>query len=271
MAGDYREYEEPDERPRDKAIDAAAPRVLKIFEDSPTRVFYSTQIETQLEREFFHWITNKALLETANAGRIQRIPANVQGQTVNFYTNTRHRYWRREHQRLIDLLDRIFNPEFTQAIGRHAEMMFDSAMSRHGFTLTNARNVKSWNDRTWTETNHNLDRICVRDGIAYGVEIKNTQNYIQRDELLTKLRLCKFLGLTPLFIMRYAPKSYMHEVNQAGGFGLLFENQMYPWGHSSLLSEVRDRLGLKVDSPRDVKDGDMIRLVNWHKKKHGVR
>lgn len=258
----------PSEAPRDAVIDEALPRVLNIFEDSPARVFYSTQIETQLEREFFHWITNKALLEHGNAQRLQRMPAVVQNRTVNFYAHPKHRYWRREQQRLQGLLERIFNPEFTHAVGRHAEMMFDSALSRHGFMLTPERDVKSWRGKTWTETNHNLDRICLRDGIAYGVEIKNTQNYIQRDELYTKLRLCKHLGLTPLFIMRAAPKSYMYEIAvKYQGFGLLFEEQIYPWGHSSLLAEVRDQLGLKVQSPRDVKDGDMQRLVKWHERK----
>jgi hypothetical protein len=69
------------ERPRDEAIDAAAPRILQIFDAAPSRVFYSTQIETQLERDIFHWITNKALLELANAGKIQRMPAVVQGKS----------------------------------------------------------------------------------------------------------------------------------------------------------------------------------------------
>jgi hypothetical protein len=32
---------------------------------------------------------------------------------------------------------------------------------------------------------------------------------------------------------------------------------------------VRSRLGLKVQSPRDIKEGDMQRLVNWHLKKAG--
>lgn len=99
--------------------------------------------------------------------------------------------------------------------------------------------------------------------MAYRIEIKNTQNYIQRDELQIKLRLYQHLGLVPLFIMRSAPKSYMFDIAVKNkGFGLLFEEQIYPWGHSDLLAEVRNRLGLKVQSPRDIKDGDMQRLVN---------
>ncbi len=69
--------------------------------------------------------------------------------------------------------------------------------------------------------------------------------------------------------MRFAPKSYIHEVIQSGGFVLLFENQIYPWGHGGLLAEVRNTLGLKVHSPNDVQEGDMQRLVKWHD--HQVR
>jgi hypothetical protein len=105
---DYNDFGEPapTEPPRDSVIDEAIPRVLQVFEQAPTRVFYSTQLETQLEREFFHWITNKALLELGNARRIQRVPAIVQEKVVNFYANNKHRYWRREQSRLQALLER---------------------------------------------------------------------------------------------------------------------------------------------------------------------
>ena len=259
---DY-DYEEIEEQPRDDAVDDAIERLEAFFEESPQHLFYSTQIETRLEREFFHWITGKALLELANAGRIRRVPTIVQEKTINFYAHPRHRYWRREQREMVNLLERIFHPEFTHAIGRHGELMFDAALGRYGFRAE-ARDTNTWRGTTWTETNHNLDRIVTRDGLTYGVEIKNTQNYISRIELQTKVRLCRHLGLTPLFIMRFTPKSYIHEVNQSGGFVLLFEHQFYPMGHGALVTEVRERLGLKIHSPNEVMDGHMHRLVNWH-------
>lgn len=262
------EVEEGGGRPPDPAVAAAILRLREHFENSPQRLFYSTQIETSFEREFFHWIVGRALLELGNAGEIQRIPVPVSGQTLNFYASKKHRYLQRELRKIADLLTRMFDPEFTHAIGRHGELMFDAALGRSGFRAE-ASNTKEWDGKVWTETNHNLDRIVTRDGVAYGVEIKNSQNYIPRQELRTKLLLCGHLGVTPLFIMRFAPKSYMHEIIKAGGFGLLFEDQIYPWGHSALLSEVRDQLGLKVSSPRDIKDGDMQRLLKWHLKRLG--
>jgi hypothetical protein len=261
---DFGDYEE--ERPRDPTLDLAHRRLREFFDAAPNRLYYSTQIETSLEREFFHWITGRALLELANAQAIQRITIGVHGQSINFYAHRKYRFFQRELKATTTLLARIFDPEFTHAIGRHGELMFDAALGRAGFRAE-ATNANTWNGRTWGESNHNLDRIITRDGLAYGVEIKNTQNYIPRDELLLKIRLCRHLSLIPLFIMRFAPKAYMHEINQARGFGLLFEEQLYPWGHNTLLSEVRQRLGLKVHCPKDVKEGDMQRLLNWHLKR----
>src|SRR5207249_2133990 len=205
------DYPHEETRPRDPKVDQAIERLHAFFDASPQRVFYSIQIETSLEREFFHWITGRALLELGDSREITRIRTVIVGQRVNFYANRKHRYLRREVKAISNTLSRIFDPEFTHAIGRHGELMFDAALGRFGFRAE-AKDTMSWNGRTWQETNHNLDRIITRDGIAYGVEIKNTQNYISRGELRTKIDLCQYLGLIPLFIMRFAPKSYMYEI-----------------------------------------------------------
>ncbi len=254
---------------RDPAIENAIARLRAFFDESPRRLFYSTQIETYLEREFFHWIVGKGLLEMAESGQVQRTTFVVQQKEINFYAQLQHRYWRRELREITGLLERIFEPEFTHAIGRHGELMFDAALARVGFQIE-AVNANSWNGRAWLETNHNLDRIVTKDGFQYGIEIKNTQNYIQRDELELKIRLCQNLGLTPLFIMRFAPKSYVHKVAQNGGFVLLFEDQIYPLGHNALIVEVRARLGLKVHCPNAIPEGHINRFLNWHDRRRSA-
>jgi len=50
---DKYDYPEPEEAQRDAAIDNAILSVRAFFEASPKRLFYSTQIETSLERTFF--------------------------------------------------------------------------------------------------------------------------------------------------------------------------------------------------------------------------
>jgi hypothetical protein len=265
--GEFEDFADPQEYHRDDpATDQAKDRLRALFDAEPKRVFYSRQLETFFEKDLFHWITARALADLSASGEIQRIqqPVGPQTNPVNFFAHRGHRYVRREIISLSKLLARIFDPDFTHAVGQHGELMFDAAFARYGFTVDSA-NAKSWQGVDWTTTNHNLDRIVSRDGRTYGVEIKNTQNYIDRDELETKLELCAHLGLTPLFLMRYAPKTYIHTISQPyRGFALLFEHQLYPYGHTPLLQLVQGKLGLKVHSPRDVPDSHITRFVSWH-------
>jgi hypothetical protein len=267
---DRDDFAEPPAHPRDSAVDQAMVRLRQHFDAAPKRVFYSRQIETALEREFFHWISSKALAEMSAAGEIQRIPEQVgaQGNPVNFFANRKHRYVRREIASVSAILTRIFHPDFARAVGSHCELMFDAAFARHGFRVE-ALHTNEWKGAVWTATNHNLDRIVTRDGLDYGVEIKNTQTYIERDELLTKLSLCQHLAVTPLFLMRFSPKTYNYLIYRRQGFALLFEHQLYPFGYESLAAEVRDKLGLKVHSPRDVPASHIERFIKWHERRAG--
>jgi len=79
------EYEQQyEEYPRDEKIDEVKPQIMsRIFDKFPRKVFYSVQVETALERDYFHWITGKGLAELANEARLVRTPQHVVGQFVN--------------------------------------------------------------------------------------------------------------------------------------------------------------------------------------------
>jgi hypothetical protein len=156
-------------------------------------------------------------------------------------------------------------PEFGRALGHQGEMLFDAALPTKGF-LPRAWNARAWNDREWTETAHNFDRIFERDGVAYGAEIKNTLVYIPSDELDIKLRMCEYLRLKPLFIVRMAPKNYIQEVQRRGGYTLVFEWQQYPFGAGALAERVRRELSLPVDCRARIEDGTVQRFLAWHEK-----
>ena len=119
--------------------------------------------------------------------------------------------------------------------------MFEAALPTVGF-LPTARKVKAYNGKEWKETEHDLDRVFERDGIAYGAEIKNTLKYIPRHELTVKTKMCQHLGLLPLFIVRAAAKSYVNEVRLLGGFTLVFKYQLYPLGTSLSPTKCARRL-----------------------------
>lgn len=133
MSDDYADFYEIgyEERPRDVKVDEVKQVLLKeIFLKEPQRVFYTTQLETRFEREFFHWITGKGLKELRQEGKIC---GEVTLGGPNIYWSVRNRYWRRGAKKLRALLRRLYHHDLLKALGQHCEMMFDSALARSGF------------------------------------------------------------------------------------------------------------------------------------------
>lgn len=263
---DSDDYEE--ERPRDDKIDQAKVLLRKeLFASDTDAVFYQRQIEVKYEATFFHWITAKALNELSAEGVISSSLTQLSGNAnIRFYWSPRNRYWKRQSNATRKLVLTFSASNMTHAIGKQGEVMFDASLPRVGLLpVSPFKNVRSFGDRSWTETKHDLDRVFTRDGINYGVEIKNTLSYIEKGELDVKLRMCAHLQLRPLFIMRMAPKSYMHLIQQQGGFGLLFGKQLYPYGADALARQVSQELNLPVECIREIPAGHLQRFDNWHR------
>jgi len=129
------------------------------------------------------------------------------------------------------------------------------------------RNTRAFAGKTWEATDQNLDFIFERDGVTYGIEVKNTLGYMDHDEFAAKIRLSQFLGVKPVFVVRMMPKTWINELNKAGGFALVLKYQLYPWTHKELARRVARELGLPVDAPRALAEGTMSRFLKWHEKK----
>lgn len=127
------------------------------------------------------------------------------------------------------------------------------------------RNTNELRGKKWNVSAHDLDFIFERDGIGYGVEVKNTLGYMDYDELKLKIRLCKELGLRPVFAARMLPRSWISEIDDEGGFALVLKHQLYPLAHRDLARRVKGELGLPVDTPKALADGTMDRFMKWHK------
>ena len=70
----------------------------------------------------------------------------------------------------------------------------------------------------------------------------------------------------PLFIMRYAPKTYNYLIYINGGFVLLFETQIYELGQVELVNKIKTITGLPVINSKSIPDGIIDRFENWHNK-----
>jgi len=255
---------EEGEEPYDPVVEAALPEVKEFFKQRSDEVFYLRQIEVRFEKKYYHWITRKAVYKLEEEGEIESLYLDLKlGTQARFFYHKSKRYVKRDAQRLADVIDKYSEPQIAQGCGRQAEVLFQNALGLKGFHI-HSTDVREWDGKLWVKTEHDLDWICGRDGVLYGCEVKNSLGYIDREELETKLEICEFFGVKPLFIMRQAATTYNWEIIKKGGYAMIFEMQVYPFGQKKLVNEIREKVGLPVDCPRDIPAGIIDRFERWH-------
>ena len=185
------------------------------------------------------------------------------GTSIKLVWHRSYRFYRRSATRLVRLVEEYSDPIVGAALGLHGETMVLESFARNQF-LMKGRHSREYNGRVWNASEHDLDFIFERDETAYGVEVKNTLGYMDNREFLTKIKLCQRLEIRPVFVVRMMPKSWIHELNLAGGFALILKYQLYPWSHHQLAKKVARELGLPVDAPRAIAEGTMARFMEWH-------
>jgi hypothetical protein len=252
--------------PRDKKVDEAKEALTAFFEKNNEDVYYMQQLEVFFEKPFFHWITSTAINELIDEGLLNFEGLPLLGATsIKFVFNKGHRYYRRQIKEKLQIVREYSAPAIAGACGRQAEVLFFNALAHRGF-LSHGQNTNEYAGKKWVDTDHDLDFVLERDGKIYGAEVKNKWGYIDRDELDIKLAMCDFLGVKPLFIMRGSPKHYNNMIWEAGGYAMIYEAQIYPFGQKDLVRRIKEKLGLLADCPRAVPDGIIDRFMRWHGK-----
>jgi hypothetical protein len=274
--------EEYEEYGRDEAIDAAKDTLLKFFQNPQERktVFYVMQLQVMFERKHYHWITYKAIDELVDEGRladdikplIEEDEPRPGSPKVRFIFHPSCRSTIRQIDRKLTLIRSFSAEDVSRGAGRIAEILFSRGLMMNGFRYV-GENLREYRDRKWEISNSDLDYIFERNDRAYGCEIKNRFGYMKREDITEKIRICRHLGVTPLFIVRMAPKSYIDWVRTTDppGFTLIFETHIYSEGHRPLVEKIQRELkGLPVDCPRDLPGSIINRFLKWHLKQIGA-
>jgi hypothetical protein len=261
---DFDDYEPEEERAPDQQQVRAVEVLREFFNARREEVFSSRQVEVVHEQEFFHWVTNRAIRDLEKEGVLKSEMRELAfGGSVKVIWHRAYRYPKRDAEKLVGLINEYSAPNIGGALGLHGELMVLEGFARHQFVLW-GREVNEYGGVRWVESDHDLDFVFSRDGVAYGVEVKNTLPYMDYQELRTKIRLCEHLGLRPVVAARMLPKTWIEELRSNGGFGLVLRYQLYPLAHADLAQRVRHQMGLPVDSPRSLATGTMARFVAWH-------
>jgi hypothetical protein len=144
-----------------------------------------------------------------------------------------------------NLIQKFSDWTILKGIGEYAEFLFESMFKINGFSII-GENSNEFNGLKWTRTDHDLDYIITKDNITYGVEIKNTLPYIEKEEFSIKIDMCNYLGIIPLFILRYAPNIQLNEIKEHNGFILRFKTWIFPPGQYNLVKDVWNNLRLPI-------------------------
>ena len=243
---------------------AAVEGLAEFFENNREAVYFSRQIEILHEGQWFHWITKRALKKLEAAGVIRSESRSLShGGTVTLFWHRAYRYYRRDATKVVSLVNEYADPNIGGALGLQGELLVLEGLAKQQFLLL-GRETRSYGSKEWTGSAHDLDFVFERDEVGYGVEVKNTLGYMDHDEMVLKIEMCRHLGLRPLFAVRMLPKTWTNEIIQAGGFALIMKFQLYPWAHRDLARRVRESFGLPVDAPRSLMDGTVGRFLRWH-------
>jgi len=163
---------------------------------------------------------------------------------------------------VFDLVNRYSSAATDGTLGLQGEHLVLAAFAREQYLLTGEA-VRRHNTVEWTESDHNLDFIFEKNGVGYGIEVKNTLGYLDIKEFVTKVRMCIHLGLKPIFAVRALPKTWADALIAAGGYAMIMGYQFYPWTHADLAGEIREKLHLPVDTPKRIEAGTMQRFQDW--------
>lgn len=265
---DYDFYEEPEEREEyapDSYFQEAQAEIWGLYENDRDSVFYLRQLQVKFEKNYFHWVTNNALLGLLKIGYLKdyRIEG-TSGTSTRYFFHRSNRYPKRAINELEKVIRSYSEDNVTRGCGHRAEDLFCKALALRGFMPLGIK-IKEHKGKRWEKTGHDLDFIFERDGIEWGCEVKNTLGYIDKEELDIKIEMCGFFKVRPLLIMRFAPKPYIKLIYENGGYAMLFETQIYELGQVELVERIKEVAGLPVICSKGIPDGIIDRFEKWLK------
>jgi hypothetical protein len=117
----------------DPAVQELEPQLLALFETKPEQVYYESQLAVHFEKDYFHWVTTRALKDLRESNKIASELRDLTPQTsMRFYFNKRNRYWKRRAADIQKLVRLFSDQAFTSALGVQGELLTDSGLPRVG-------------------------------------------------------------------------------------------------------------------------------------------
>jgi hypothetical protein len=213
--------------------------------------FHFRQLQVLFETQFFHITTAQAIYELINDGLLQPIPYQAGANKVTFVvpslvaSSPKAQRSLESHMRTkARVIAKYDSPDVSKDLGDYFEALVKQELRANQLRIDSIH-TNSYKGKQWTRSNANLDIIAnFEDGRAFGMQAKNELKSMEKDELLVQLEICDYLGITPIFIVRYMPWSLVPLVRAKGGLVLTLGTQIYPLGYRKVCQQIQDKLSL---------------------------
>ncbi len=201
-------------------------------------IAYTRQLAVIHEDQFFHWITYHAIQYLHEEGFLMRHHRKWgPKKSLDFYYTEQTKYRKRKEDNIFEIVRTL--RDNSHSIGGRGEEVVEMTMGRIRGMNFIGKEVKSYKDREWSKTGEDLDFIYEHNGNGIGIEVKNRLSYPDPSTVQSTIKICKYLGLKPVFIARMIPYPRQKELNKHKGFALRFKQLILP-NHLKDLDESID-------------------------------
>ena len=229
-------------------------RMLGLDGGSPVATpWYTTQIQAALEDQYYPWDVKDALarligrrvLTDFGQDGVPELRSLEQISNMRFLADSRaveDEAGRETTIRTIikwgRLLDEYCSAENSRLRGEHLERLIVDLLEALGLQIE-GMHTRKHGTYTSREGRSNLDIVarCPGSGLGLGMEVKNKLKVMDKEKITKKIRVCRQLGLVPVFASRWnAP--YSGYISSYGGYNWMFLEQIVPPAQKDLAAKL---------------------------------
>ncbi|HET8720274.1 MAG TPA: hypothetical protein VFM64_04690 [Candidatus Nitrosotenuis sp.] len=252
--------------------------VVRLFFDKANRPkitpLHLSVIHRKMEEKYHSWYVNEALKKLKKKKILSYQVARTDSiRRITFFypsifdaEQSKKNQITKKIRKSCMLIEKYSNPKITRTLGKHLHSLIKAELRAQGFTIVKEGRVKSYNNKKWIKTKHDLDMIAENKDrkMAIGLEIKNTLDTISKKEISTKIMICQELDIIPVFACRWL-RPYADEIQQKKGFPWQLNTQLYPLGMEELVKAIQKRFQFKVQVRSELPTASIIAFEKWLK------
>jgi len=228
--------------------------------DSP---YYRKQIEVLFESKYQHWVTDRAVTSLVEEGFLHERPYQLPDFEISFVYRYNLRRIAMAIRERVGITRRYSDVSVSRATGDQAEFWALYLFKSNSFQIVD-KHTNEYQGIMWTKTGHDLDFIMKKDGIVYGVEVKNKFPYVDDDLFDINLDICRHLHLKPLFFFRMASYLQIKKAKKQDGKVIVFKSKIFPPGNEQLVNDIWNKMRLPVSIWKDVPQPITESLLTYH-------